>query len=73
MRVTSSRRAVHWARRVRDSTSAGMLPDDVAALVFEAVRSGHFYIPTKPSYQAQIASRHEAMTRYVLPPSASLD
>lgn len=65
--------AAFVSQMLRDSTSAGMPPAEVAELVFEAVRHGHFYIPTKPSYLDQISARHDAMTRYELPPSAQLD
>lgn len=56
-----------------DSTAAGMPPAEVAEQVFDAVLAERFYIPTKPSYQAQIAERYEAMVAYALPPSPSLD
>jgi hypothetical protein len=58
---------------LRDSTSAGMPPADVAEVVFTAVSSGQFYIPTKPSFHDQINSRHEAMHGLELPPSPAID
>jgi NAD(P)-dependent dehydrogenase (short-subunit alcohol dehydrogenase family) len=58
---------------LRDSTSAGMPPADVAEVVFAAVSSGQFYIPTKPSFHDQISSRHEAMHGLELPPSPAID
>ena len=58
---------------LRDSTAAGMPPEEVADVVFEAVRYRHFYIPTKPSYHEQITARYEAMTGYALPSSPPID
>lgn len=65
--------AVFVSQMLRDSTAAGMSPDEVAALVFDAVTHGRFYIPTKPSYHQQIRDRFDAMDALVLPPSPSLD
>jgi NAD(P)-dependent dehydrogenase (short-subunit alcohol dehydrogenase family) len=58
---------------LRDSTGGGMPPAEVAAIVFDAVRDEHFYIPTKPSYHNQIASRFDAMSKMVLPTSPAID
>jgi NAD(P)-dependent dehydrogenase (short-subunit alcohol dehydrogenase family) len=58
---------------LRDSTSAGMPPAEVAQIVFDAIRAEQFYIPTKPSYRDQIDSRHEAMTRFALADSPAID
>lgn len=58
---------------LRDSTGGGMPPDEVARIVFEAVRAQQFYIPTKPSYHHQIDTRHEAMSRLALPDGPPID
>jgi NAD(P)-dependent dehydrogenase (short-subunit alcohol dehydrogenase family) len=58
---------------LRDSTAAGMPPADVAEIVFAAVAARQFYIPTKPSFHQQIAARHEAMDRLVLPAAPPID
>jgi NAD(P)-dependent dehydrogenase (short-subunit alcohol dehydrogenase family) len=55
------------------STEAGMDPAEVAQLVLTAVRAGDFYIPTKPSYDAQITSRYEDMLARRAPRSPELD
>ena len=56
-----------------ESTAAGMSPDDVADLVFDAVEDGRFWIPTKPSYHDQIRARHEDMQELRLPVPPTLD
>ena len=59
---------------MKDTLSgAGMPPADVAALVFDAVEHGRFWIPTKPSYHDQIRVRHESMQTLSLPPGPELD
>ena len=59
---------------MKDTLSgAGMPPADVAALVFDAVENGRFWIPTKPSYHDQIRVRHESMQTLSLPPGPELD
>jgi NAD(P)-dependent dehydrogenase (short-subunit alcohol dehydrogenase family) len=65
--------AVFVNQMLRDSTAAGMSPDEVADQVFDAVVHGRFYIPTKPSYHQQIRDRFEAMDALGLPPSPALD
>ena len=39
-------------------TEAGLPPDTVAGPVLDAVQSGAFVIPTKPSYVAQLENRY---------------
>lgn len=65
--------AVFVAQMLRDSTAAGMSPDEVAELVFDAVTHGRFYVPTKPSYHHQIRERFDAMDALALPPPPALD
>lgn len=49
-------------------TSAGLSPNDAVQPVLDAVRSGEFLIPTKPSYRDQLSSRFEALLDRRLPP-----
>ena len=58
---------------LQDSTTGGMPPADVAALVVDAVQRGQFYIPTKPSYHQQIKERYEDMQELRIPRSPALD
>jgi NAD(P)-dependent dehydrogenase (short-subunit alcohol dehydrogenase family) len=58
---------------IQDSTASGMAPAEVADLVVDAVRTGRFWIPTKPSYHDQIRGRHEDMQALRLPASPILD
>jgi NAD(P)-dependent dehydrogenase (short-subunit alcohol dehydrogenase family) len=56
-----------------DSTAAGMPPDEVAQLVLDAVRAKQFYIPTKPSFDAQMTERFEDLLAKRLPRTPSID
>ena len=58
---------------IRDATASGMPPEDVAALVVDAVRNDRFWIPTKPSYHEQIRGRHDDMQELRAPASPLLD
>ena len=55
------------------TTKEGMSPDEVAAIVIEAVRSGQFYIGTKPSFDAQVRQRTDAVLARQLPPIPDID
>lgn len=55
------------------TTEAGMPPAEVAALVFDAVEAGRFWIPTKPSFHDQIEQRHRDMQDLALPVPPTLD
>lgn len=55
------------------TTEAGMPPAEVAALVFDAVEAGRFWIPTKPSYHEQVEQRHADMQALRLPVPPTLD
>jgi NAD(P)-dependent dehydrogenase (short-subunit alcohol dehydrogenase family) len=65
--------AAFITQALRDSTAAGMDPAEVATVVFDAVRAGDFYIPTKPSYHDQIRARHEDMQARRMPASPAID
>jgi NAD(P)-dependent dehydrogenase (short-subunit alcohol dehydrogenase family) len=58
---------------VDSTTTQGMAPDEVAALVIAAVRTGQFYIGTKPSYADQVTARTEALLDRRLPAMPDLD
>jgi NAD(P)-dependent dehydrogenase (short-subunit alcohol dehydrogenase family) len=55
------------------TTKEGMSPDEVALIVIEAVRSGQFYIGTKPSFDVQVRERTEAVLARRLPPMPDID
>ena len=54
-------------------TEAGMSPDEVAGPVLDAVRSGAFLIPTKPSYAAQLENRYTRLVDRRLPGDVAVD
>ncbi|HEY5011902.1 MAG TPA: SDR family NAD(P)-dependent oxidoreductase [Acidimicrobiia bacterium] len=54
-------------------TATGMNPDDVVGPVLDAVRSGEFLIPTKPSYADQLEQRFDRLAARQLPTNTSVD
>lgn len=54
-------------------TSTGLPPSAAAAPVIEAIRTGEFLIPTRPSYRDQLSVRYEALLERRLPPRAVVD
>lgn len=54
-------------------TSGGLDPDAVAPLVLDAIRGRQFLIPTRPSYEAQIRNRYEALLRREVPGPTLVD
>jgi NAD(P)-dependent dehydrogenase (short-subunit alcohol dehydrogenase family) len=59
---------------LRDLTAkSGRPPDEVAAIVFDAVRTGRFYITTSDATEAILRERFDAVLAGVLPPLAQLD
>lgn len=54
-------------------TSTGLPPSAAAEPVLAAIRSGEFLIPTRPSYRAQLAARHEALAERRLPSGIAVD
>ena len=54
-------------------TSTGIPPTDVVAPVLDAVRTGTFLIPTKPSYADQIRNRFEALLDRRVPGHVTVD
>jgi NAD(P)-dependent dehydrogenase (short-subunit alcohol dehydrogenase family) len=62
------------ADMLRDITRrAGRPPDDVADLVFDAVRAGRFYVTTTDAAEAMLRERFDAVLAGRLPPSAQFD
>jgi NAD(P)-dependent dehydrogenase (short-subunit alcohol dehydrogenase family) len=51
----------------------GAPPEDVAALVVDAIRTEQFLVPTKPSFARQLRERYEALLEKQLPPMPNLD
>ena len=59
---------------LREQTSTGgRHPDEVAAIVFDAVRARQFWIPTTDGYEALVRGRADALLRRARPPTAQFD
>ena len=59
---------------LREQTSTGgRHPDEVAAIVFDAVRARQFWIPTTDGYEALVRGRADALLRRAMPPTAQFD
>ena len=56
-----------------DSTAGGIAPDEVAAIVLDAIIAEDFYIPTKPSFTDQMQARYEDLLAHKLPRSPDID
>jgi len=52
---------------------AGMPPSEAVAPVLAAIRGDEFLIPTKPSYQAQLRNRYEALLEKKIPGMTDVD
>ena len=62
------------ADTLREMTSTqGRHPDEAAALVFDAIRAGQFWITTSDSYEELLRPRFESIIRHDLPGSAQFD
>jgi len=62
------------ADALRDMTSTqGRPPDEVADIVFDAVRAGDFWIPTTDRYEELLRPRFDAILARRLPGSAQFD
>jgi NAD(P)-dependent dehydrogenase (short-subunit alcohol dehydrogenase family) len=62
------------AQALRDLTATGGIhPDEVAGMVFDAVRSGRFYVTTMESAIDLLRERGDAILERTLPPSAQFD
>ncbi|HEX6312483.1 MAG TPA: SDR family NAD(P)-dependent oxidoreductase [Acidimicrobiia bacterium] len=63
--------AAFVAQALRDLTATGGIhPDEVAGMVFDAVRSGRFYVTTMDGALDMLRERYEAVLRRELPSSA---
>jgi NAD(P)-dependent dehydrogenase (short-subunit alcohol dehydrogenase family) len=61
-------------KALRDLTAkGGRPPDEVAGLVFDAVRNGRFYITTSDATEAILRERFDAVLAGELPPLAQFD
>lgn len=62
------------AQVLKEQTSTGgRHPDEVAAIVFDAVRARQFWIPTTDGYDPLIQGRYEALLERAVPPTAQFD
>ncbi len=55
------------------TTSEGMDPADVAALVVDAIRTNTFLVPTKPSFADQLRGRTDALLAREVPAMPAID
>jgi len=59
---------------LREQTSTGgRHPDEVAAIVFDAVRARQFWVPTTDGFDALIRGRYDALLARAMPPTAQFD
>ena len=56
-----------------DLTGRGLDPNDVAAMILDAIRTDTYLVPTKPSYRLQIEERFEALLEKRRPPVPDFD
>ena len=61
------------AEGLAQTIATGIPPSEVVAPVLDAVRTGTFLIPTKPSFQAQIRNRYDALLERRIPATAEVD
>ena len=62
------------AQVLKEQTSTGgRHPDEVAAIVFDSVRSGQFWIPTTDGYDPLVRARYDALLARAMPPTAQFD
>jgi NAD(P)-dependent dehydrogenase (short-subunit alcohol dehydrogenase family) len=55
------------------TTTMGAAPDEVAAIIVEAIRTDQFLVPTKPSYADQLRVRFDGLVAKELPPMPDFD
>ena len=55
------------------TATQGAPPEDVAAIIVDAIRTGQFLVPTKPSYAGQLRARYDALVDRELPPMPDFD
>ena len=56
-----------------DFTSTGADPEDVAAMIVDAIRAEQFLVPTRPSYAQLLRDRVDALIERRLPPMPEFD
>ena len=62
------------AEVLREQTSTGgRHPDEVAAIVFDAVRAKQFWIPTTDGFEPLVRGRYDALLARAMPPTAQFD
>jgi NAD(P)-dependent dehydrogenase (short-subunit alcohol dehydrogenase family) len=72
--ATRSEDAAFVEQVLSDATAAiGASPEEVAALIVDAVRSDQFLVPTRASYEQQLRERVDALARKELPPIPTFD
>src|SRR5258706_8345027 len=57
----------------RTCCAGGISPDEVAAILIDAIVAGEFYVPTKPSFTHQMQARYEDLIARKLPRSPEID
>ncbi len=55
------------------TSTGGRHPDEVAAIVFDAVRARQFWIPTTDGFEPLVRHRYEALLARAMPPPAEFD
>jgi NAD(P)-dependent dehydrogenase (short-subunit alcohol dehydrogenase family) len=65
----------HFVAQVlkEQTSSGGRHPDEVAAIVFDGVRAGQFWIPTTDGFDALVRGRYDALLDRSMPPTADFD
>ena len=59
---------------LREQTSTGgRHPNEVAAIVFDAVRAKQFWIPTTDGFEPLVRGRYDALLARAMPPTAQFD
>jgi NAD(P)-dependent dehydrogenase (short-subunit alcohol dehydrogenase family) len=72
--ATRSEDAAFVEQTLVDFTSTqGAPPEEVAALIVDAIRREEFLVPTRPSYAEQVRSRADALVAKELPPMPAFD
>ena len=58
---------------LRDFTAQCAPPDEVAAMIVDAIKTDTFLVPTRPSYAALLRERADALVARQLPPMPTFD
>jgi short-subunit dehydrogenase len=57
----------------QQTATGGRHPDEVAQMVFDAVRAGQFWITTTDGFEPLIRGRYDALLARAMPPTAQFD